>query len=1167
MSSAPGSKTPGGGSAKKPLGLGTPTDKRVQSSLFKFFGRKTPTPSQASAASQPSSSASASQPSVSASQPSVSASQAASAAAVPSQSTPTPAPAPVPAASPAPSLAPAARKPAATTPSVPAKRAASATPTTPSARKRARVIDSDDDGDDDDYRPPAVSAHDAEDDDAMMVDAAHDDDEDEDMTPKSSRTPSRTPSRTTTPSTSRRGTPTPKATLRTPSLLSGSGSVAATPTTTSAARRDARTAKFAETNKNNYAWLEDIRDADGRRPGEPDYDPSSLYVPKEAWAKFSDFERHYWEVKSQYFDTILAYQKGKFAELYERDADIAQREFDMRVADNGRGAMRMAGFPMTAFEDWAIKFVARGYKVAKVEQAETAAGKALREKGTAKKDKVMRRELTAVLTSGTLVDPAFLASDAATYCMALLESETSENGERAVAAAFLDASTGALHLASFTDDPARSALETLLMQVRPRELVVPRGGLAAASTRLAKAVCPDAEWATLPSFPAADTARAAWSGIWPAGAPAVVTDCDDLAAQALGGLAAYLQRLKRDDILAGATAAAWDPVRDAGYLALDGAALANLGVLDGERALLPALDRCATPMGRRLLRVWVCHPLRDAGKIRERQEAIAAWRANSGDRDSVRNAMRGVPDLDRCIARAVVVARCKVKDFCTTLAGLRAAVAAVREVQALVDSGALASARVAALVGNSAVIDAADTTLARFETAFDAAAAAASGHLEPRPGVVAEYDAACEQVRDVEDRLSTFLTTARQQLRAKAVFKDVGKDKNTIEVPVSTSTVPAAWRRVSATKAVARYMAPEVAKMNEELEEHKEVRAQHLDTAARAVFAQFAEHAATWRALAGVVAEIDVLAGLAVAADDNGFDCTPEIADDTSSGAWIDLVDARHPCFAREPWFIPTTVALGHARTPRSLLLTGSNMGGKSTAQRTVALLAVLAQLGSPVPAARCALAPFDAVHTRIGARDAVVQGMSTLMVEMHEAARILRVATPRSLVLMDELGRGTATFDGHAIAFATLHHLATCVRPCVVFATHYHGLTTEFTAGPVNNVHMAVLEDASSKQVTFLYTLAPGASPRSHGMNVARMAGVPADVVDHAERVADEFERAQHRDEDVGGEEEDGVELVDLANMARVLAMAERGGDAWDLAAMKEMQVAARAALARGEA
>ncbi|KAJ2889699.1 DNA mismatch repair protein msh6, partial [Coemansia aciculifera] len=285
------------------------------------------------------------------------------------------------------------------------------------------------------------------------------------------------------------------------------------PPTADEAKR-ARAAKFAKKNDGRYAWLEDVRDAQGVRPGEPGYDKRSLLIPRSAWNEFSPFERQYWEIKGKHWDTVVFFKKGKFYELYENDATIGHQEFDLKMTD--RVNMRMAGVPESSFDHWVAQFLAKGYKVARVDQMESKLAKDMRERGAAKKgDGLVSRELTGILTAGTLVDPSLLTQDLATYCLAIVEGTSGSNAmlSTSFGVAFVDTSTAQFSLCTIKDDDTdRSALETLLVQINPREVIYVRGGAGPGQrTALALSSCNLTRGSTLEE--GALTSPEAWDGM------------------------------------------------------------------------------------------------------------------------------------------------------------------------------------------------------------------------------------------------------------------------------------------------------------------------------------------------------------------------------------------------------------------------------------------------------------------------------------------------------------------------------------------------------------------------------------------------------------------------------------------------------------------------------
>jgi DNA mismatch repair protein MSH6 len=786
-----------------------------------------------------------------------------------------------------------------------------------------------------------------------------------------------------------------------------------------------------------------------------------------------------------------------------------------------------------------MQFVARGYKVAKVDQMETQTGKSMREKDVAVKEKVIRRELTAVLTAGTLVDSAFLIKDQATYCLCLVESSesawpTTKEMHTNLGVCFVDTSTAHVWVSKFSDDSSRSRLETLLMQIQPKEIVVDQSCISTSTLKLIRSLCPGALWNNTTFWEPEETrALLKEKGIWTERPGALGQHFENnTVMKSIGGLIMYLQRLKLDHLLQANQISEYDMQRSSTCLVLDGATLLNLNVLDGERNLYSLVDQCTTPMGRRLLRSWVSHPLRQSQDIQQRQDAVVEW-LHHPDRAELSARMKRIPDLERVLGR-LQMRCCKLKDFIGALNGFRIIQQIFTDLRML----NLEAGRNVHLV--AAYPDLADQLL-YFETAFDHSAALISGSIEPRPGVLEEYDTVMAAIKQLEEELDSHLLASRQKLRVAAQYKDTGKDKNQIEVPIHAK-VPTTWKKISGTKSVARYHSPEVLILNERMSEAVEVKTNILKEATKRVLDLFVESISSWRTACEFVAELDTLVGLATVATTQGFSCIPDIVDDEE--AWVSVQKLRHPSFANDPNFIPNDIVLGGpsaTKHSRTMLLTGSNMGGKTTAMRSIGLAVVLAQLGSLIPAESCRVSPFDSIYTRIGARDNLVQGQSTFMVELQETSRILQGATSRSLVLCDELGRGTSTFDGHAIAFSVLQHLAYRLQPCLMFSTHYTDLTLEFDARNANpvveNWHMACLEDPDNRAVTFLYILSKGAVSKSHGVHVARMAGLPETVVAHADRVAKGFHVSNQCKPDSISDALKKVNMLAFGNLATLFA------------------------------
>ncbi|KAJ1656673.1 DNA mismatch repair protein msh6 [Dispira simplex] len=878
-----------------------------------------------------------------------------------------------------------------------------------------------------------------------------------------------------------------------------------------------------------YLWLVDIRDANQRPPTHPDYDPRTLFIPPAAWKKFTPFEQQFWEIKARHFDTVVFFKKGKFYELYEKDADIGHQHFDLKLTD--RVNMRMVGVPESSFEFWASQFIAKGYKIAKVDQMETAIGKSMREKAvqTTKADKIIRRELTQILTAGTLVDGTMLQQDAATYCLCFKEFLRGDHQPPKFGVCFVDTATGHFHVCGFQDDLQRTTLETLLVQVQPKEVVYERGHVSRTTWRLLNNLLHAPVWNGLVSesefwdhVTTVDQLQA--SGYFAdsslQGWPAILQNLDStdpLALSAVGGLVSYLRSLKLDhDLVSLGNFSQYQPMCHATSLLMDGQTMANLELFQttdenqgGEAGtLFQLINRCVTPFGKRLLRRWLCHPLRDPDQINQRLDVVDLLCHQPLQRDRLRGGLQGLPDLERLISR-VHAGTCRIKDLLGVLRGFTTIQTLLNDLGSQFPT----TSRLYRLVHQCPDLT---QLLEFFRTAFDHDIAEQRGYIVPSPGVEAAYDRVLGQQENLEQRFAQYLEQQRQVLKCSTVeYRDLGKEIYQLEVPKAVK-VPHHYVQLSATKACSRYWTAELQTMVKEFNELQETRNSVVLDIERRMYQRFDEHYRTWLSAVMVVAELDCLLSLAYSAQSFGEPvCRPEFVVNPQGGrAVLDIGELRHPCVAAAPGlgssFIPNDTLLG-GDSPNLILLTGPNAGGKSTLLRQTCLAVILAQLGCYVPARHCRLSPVDRIFTRIGAHDDILRGQSTFMVELSETSKILQEATSHSLVILDELGRGTSTFDGYAVALAVLHHLATRTGCLGLFSTHYHALTQELREHPeIALRHMDCRVDNEQGDVTFLYKLVEGVCPKSYGMNVASMVGVPKSIVERAEQVADAFEAVQ---------------------------------------------------------
>ncbi|OBT60465.1 hypothetical protein VE03_10174 [Pseudogymnoascus sp. 23342-1-I1] len=1011
------------------------------------------------------------------------------------------------------------------------------------SKPRKKVIESDDDDDEDVF--VGEGDHASEDDDDMDDFIAS---EDSDAAPSKSKKRKR-PSPSKTPSRKRSYAPSPIPPVAddvemgdsqgssaqrwkydpddTKPLQPRSSNIIRKPKPTSGEPAKKQKASKSEP-EHRYTWLANLLDMDRNPPDHPDYDPRTVYIPPIAWTGFSAFEKQYWQIKQKFWNTIVFFKKGKFYELYENDATIGHQLFDLKLTD--RVNMRMVGVPESSLDHWANQFVAKGYKIARVDQMESALGKEMRERedsvggAKAKKvDKIIHRELACVLTKGTLVEGSMLEDDMATYCVAIKETTSTADDLPTFGIAFVDTATGQFFLSEFVDDVDLTKFETFVAQTRPQELLLEKSCISVKALRILKNnTSPTTIWNYLKTgkeFWGADVTKRELdcSGYFlteEPGAdeewPATLTEAKDkeIIMSAFGALVQYLRSLKLDrDLLSQRNFAWYNPIQKSTTLVLDGQTLINLEIFantyDGGQAgtLFKMLNRCITPFGKRMFRQWVCHPLADAKKINERLDAVDMLNADSTLREQFTGQMTRMPDLERLISR-IHAGVCRPDDFVRVLEGF--------------EQIEYTMSMLGAFGGGDGIIDRLISgmpdlvgPLEYWKTAFDRTKARDERLLVPERGIEEEFDDSEDRILGIKQELFGLRKEWAAKFGAKGVqFKDVGKEIYQLEVPVkNTKAVPKDWTMVSSTKSEKRYYFPELKMLVRALQEAQETHGQIVKATAGRFFQRFDKHYTTWLTAVNIIAQLDCLISLARASAGLGSpSCRPTFVD--TERTVVDFTELRHPCVLPNVTdFIPNSIRLGGSE-PNINLLTGANAAGKSTILRMTCIAAIMAQIGCYVPAESATLTPIDRIMSRLGANDNIFAAQSTFFVELSETKKILAEATPRSLVILDELGRGTSSYDGVAVAQAVLHHVATHVGAIGFFATHYHSLAAEFAGHPeIAPRRMAIDVDEAERRVTFLYRLEEGVAQGSFGMHCASMCGIPRKVVERAEVAAKEWE------------------------------------------------------------
>jgi len=872
--------------------------------------------------------------------------------------------------------------------------------------------------------------------------------------------------------------------------------------------------------------------------------------------------RQYNAIKERHPNALLLFRLGDFYELFFEDAVVAARELQITLTSRNKekgAAIPMCGVPYHAAEGYIAKLIRKGYRVAICDQME--------DPRLAKK--LVKREVTRVVTPGTAIDSQVLEPRENNYLAAALERDG------AVGLAFADLSTGDFRATEFAGPESLARFREELIRMAPKEILLsgPVGWPAIEAGPKLGSGCSGGVLTADPSTRGRGDPRrsvvldfAAEVGIRPRSpaAGAVVPDASGAPATSnlrseISGLKSeipvmtesrldewvfseeYGSRLLRDHfrvatldgygldgrrLAIGAAGAILHYVRETqrgslthldtirfyqqqDSLILDPATLRNLELLEpafgGPRGatLLSTLDRCVTSLGARQLKNWILRPSIHRPEIEARWDAVAALEQDTISRQELRRALGQVQDLERLLSKVTL-----------ETANARDLLALKNSLQPLPAIRSRLTGFPAARLG--------ELHLKLDELADVRDLLEQSIHPEP-PVLLTEgsliragYHAELDELRGLSQNSKRVVAEIEARERERTRITSLKVRFNSIfgyYIEVSKPNlplVPADYERKQTLVNAERFTTPELKEWEVKiLEAEERSRALELDLF-REIRRRVAAEARRIRQTAAVLAELDVLACFAELTAERNYH-RPEFSDDGE----LLIVQGRHPVIERigdddqSGRFIPNDLAM-NPTSDRILIITGPNMGGKSTYLRQAALIALMAQIGCFVPAQRARLPIFDRIFTRIGASDNLARGRSTFMVEMTEAAGILNTATPRSLVLLDEVGRGTATFDGLAIAWAVVEHLETHTRAKTLFATHYHELTELADLLPgVRNYHVSVKESGSS--IVFLRKVEPGSADKSYGIEVARLAGLPPSVIERAREILVRHEQSEH--------------------------------------------------------
>ncbi|HWZ44857.1 MAG TPA: DNA mismatch repair protein MutS [Candidatus Saccharimonadales bacterium] len=815
--------------------------------------------------------------------------------------------------------------------------------------------------------------------------------------------------------------------------------------------------------------------------------------------------RQYSAIKKQHPTALLFFRLGDFYELFFEDAVIAARELQITLTSRNKEkdqAIPMCGVPYHAAEGYLSKLLRKGFKVAICEQME--------DPKVAKK--LVRREVTRVLTPGTAIDSS-VSSEENNFLASLARVSG------AVGLAALDLSTGEFRATEFRGEHAERRILEELQQLRPREVLFPSSlplfdrAPSISSEVSAAGLPPTGERARFTETPLEDWVFAAdyavplvenqfgvlsLEGFGLEGRPAAAT--------AAGAILHYVRSTQRGTL---------EHIDRIGFydrqecLVLDAVTVRNLELVEplfansgAEVTLFKAIDRTITPMGKRLLRAWLLRPSINREEIDKRLDAVEAGVSAFVAREELRRALEGVLDVERLLSRVTletanprdVLALCASLNRTPLIKAALSKLAAARldELHVLLDDLADLRTRI-----EQTIVPEPPLTLAD------------GGVIQP--GIDAELD----ELRNLSRNSKQYIAQIEERERERTGIHSLKVKFNSIfgyYIEISKANLhhaPTDYERKQTLVNAERFTTPELkeyeAKVLDAQEKIVEIE-RRLFTEMRVAIAAEAKRI---RQTSLALAEVDVLASLAALAQNHGY-IRPRF-DDTEE---LEVVDGRHPVLEQvdltgsNDRFVPNDLYL-NSTSHAILLITGPNMGGKSTYLRQTALIVLMAQMGSFVPARSARLPVVDRIFTRIGASDNLARGRSTFMVEMTETAAILNTATARSLILLDEIGRGTSTYDGLAIAWAVVEYIHSTSKARTLFATHYHELTELEALEGVKNFHVSVKENAGG--IVFLRKVEPGPADRSYGIEVAKLAGLPPEVVVRAREVLHEHENAEH--------------------------------------------------------
>uniref|UniRef100_A0A0N4ZMM9 DNA mismatch repair protein n=1 Tax=Parastrongyloides trichosuri TaxID=131310 RepID=A0A0N4ZMM9_PARTI len=939
----------------------------------------------------------------------------------------------------------------------------------------------------------------------------------------------------------------------------------------------------------NFKFLkpENIKDINGRRPDDPEYDCKTLYVPPDFLKEQTPGHKQWWTIKSKNFDTVLLFKIGKFYELYHMDAIIGHEQLGLIYM---RGSYAHSGFPELSYGRYADQLISLGYKVARIEQTETPQMLSERCKKERIKEKVVSREVCQISSIATQMFTPIeesrrrIVDDKGEERFLMAISMTYQRRDiYSFGVCFINTSVGKFYFSQFEDDPVNSNLRTLLSHFQPSQLLLekttPKKMLSMLTSILPSTqfeyLVPKKEFFYPDKTLYELTADIYFGGKieeWPDLFKKLLSDCNSPipkvndnyfdCVKSFGAIMFYLQRFLIDvDMISMKNFVYTNPKNSSDeslncqkegrnnywekrILIIDGSVIYQLSLLpplktigvknssntlsENKINLYEVINNCNTSFGKRLLKKWICAPTCDPNELVGRQKSISLFcdSENTDLCEDLGKKLKSLPDLEKFLqknhcnaskyrkeqhpdGRAIMFDqklydKKKIIDFVTMIRGFGIIIEIVnllKESNILEDDSSLKEM----FDGD---FDFSQKEIDSFTESFDQDQALKEGMIVPTPGVDSDFDEAVERVKVCEQNLNKYLEELMCKIRCpKLKYIKSGKNRYHIEVPDSdVKKLPSdfnsqgkikGWQRFTSTKSLELVGELTKAEQNKEL-----VRSD----ISRKIYYAFDVKREKWYNGVRKMSYLDCLLSLSIYSLTSGLEMTMPEFDFTSTEPYINISQGNHPLLAMNlnsltkfnstTSYIPNDTVIGKEKG-NVMLMTGPNMGGKSTLMRQTATLVILAQMGSMVPANNMKLTPVDRIFTRIGSSDKICGGESTFAVELNETNLILTGATRHSLVIIDELGRGTGTTDGLAIAASALEYCASKVKCRTIFSTHFHSLCDYFKdRKDIFLAHMACVNDSDTTDpteanITFLYTLNDGCCTQSYGFYVAKLAGI----------------------------------------------------------------------------